>query len=61
MSDNEFQVETVKVVAPDHEGGFAIINKADLTPDHILFDEAKRKALAVKPVKASGKADDSED
>ena len=62
MEENEFKVETVKVVRPDHDGGFAIINKSDLTDADVLFDDAKRKAApALKSVKTAGKSDDSDD
>ena len=62
MEEEQFKVETVKVARPDHDGGFAVINKSDLTDSDVLFDESKRKApVRVKPVKAAGKLDDSDD
>lgn len=60
--DNQYKIETVKVVRADHEGGFAVINKSDLTEGDVLFDEAKRKAPA--PAKASkfgSKTDDTDE
>ena len=36
------QVETVKIVSPVSEGnphGYVVINKADLSAEHVLFDD----------------------
>jgi hypothetical protein len=62
MDDNEFKVETVKIVSADHDGGFAVINKADLTDADVLFDESKRKAPTIaKASKFGGKSDGHDD
>lgn len=46
MSDT---CETVKIVNP--AGGFFIINKSDLTDEHVLFDAAEGEAEVKKPRK----------
>jgi len=43
--------ETVKVVSPvsdDNPHGYIVINKADLSEDHELFDPAPKKAAKAK-------------
>lgn len=41
--------ETVKVVAKDVPGGHIVINKEDLTKDHVLFTEDDAVKSAEKP------------
>lgn len=60
MDDIQFKTETVKVVRPEHDGGFAVINKSDLTASDVLFDEAPKAAPRVE-MSRKKKSDDSED
>lgn len=50
------EIETVRIVRADVPGGYCIINRADLRPEDVLYDEVtkakkpstKRKAEAVQ-------------
>lgn len=33
-------IKTVKISVPDVEGGYVVINEADLQPEHVLFEDA---------------------
>lgn len=48
--------ETVKVVddSADHDQGYKIINRADLTEDHILFGDDAKPARKPRQNKAEG-------
>lgn len=41
-------IETTKISRPECPGGFCIINKSDLKPEDVLFEEEKKPAKKVR-------------